>query len=554
MAPPLGLITYSGIAAPMFGQVVQTVGPIPDTISLYCAPQPTPPQLVGSVTISYGRMTRVLSNCRVQTVERLQNAQGPVWRLTLLDRRWVWQTHGRISGYYNVRQGDGIDPETERSPRELAELCLEAMGEPYNLRWLKSIPDDTRPEVSWDVALPAVALAELLDRLDCRILLGERDDLQIWRLNDGATGPLVDFMSGGLSSVVPELYRSLDIVGDRDVWQHDFDLEAVGQDLDGSIKPIDRLSYAPRYRWRGQLITSWQQATENMNIVRNSKARELAIATVFRWYRIKAPIRLPGGTAARHRWQVLPLLTEQLETDADEQGRRQPRPAILFGKFDSFGETQLDQANGDPNVVQFPLSRYDRTFSIDRERGIVMLNEPLWRKTQQREGYLVAPAELKLRTSCNLRDEETRAWQRTIITKRPEKPGPRGVVKSLLREDVRRERYYRYEMGKRKFVDTRADAAAVGKYYWEVEQARSKVLDAGFAERPGFIGLAPNGIIRQVVWSRASGGQPTTSLAFNSEVLQDVMSYGERRFYWRLAQQRQESADQERRRREVDRG
>ncbi len=148
--------------------------------------------------------------------------------------------------------------DTERTPQELAELYLNAMGEvDYDI---SELPDDTRPPVDHDYDNPAEALAALCESLGCRIVLQLDNTVKLVRSGAGAGLPAEFLLEDSLTIDLPEKPDKIAVVCGPSLYQVDFPLEAVGLDRDttsggdptDTIKPIDELSYKPSGGW-GQI-------------------------------------------------------------------------------------------------------------------------------------------------------------------------------------------------------------------------------------------------------------------------------------------------------------
>ncbi len=153
-------------------------------------PQAASPAVVGTLVLTFGETRVEFPDCKLDygTVER--TAGGLICRLALLDHRWRWR-FGQISGTYNVRRDDSQlqknaddADNSERTPQQLATLCLEAMGETQFD--VGDLPNESRPSVEWDCVVPADALAALCDQLGCRVVLQLNNRVALRRAGVGA--------------------------------------------------------------------------------------------------------------------------------------------------------------------------------------------------------------------------------------------------------------------------------------------------------------------------------------------------------------------------------
>jgi hypothetical protein len=146
-------VTFRGVEAHLDCQFTLTHGIAPSQMQLRIPPTPSIEQ-GGTLALNFGGTQITFPQCRVDRVDAARNADGlMVWTLTILDRRWKWKECGKISGYYNVREGENenaaagipkqIKKGTEKNLRALMKLCLEAMGEKgFNI---SKVPDDVFP-------------------------------------------------------------------------------------------------------------------------------------------------------------------------------------------------------------------------------------------------------------------------------------------------------------------------------------------------------------------------------------------------------------------------
>jgi len=421
-----GLAHFPGIDQLVAASVSMTHGISPGVATLVIAPQSNFTAEVGTLTLTYGSTTIEWIDCKVDYSTLERNASGQIWRLSLLDRRWKWR-FGHISGSYNVRRDDfGLQNaaagaiDTERTPRQLAALCLDAMGETdYDV---SDLPNDTRPGIEWDATNPAQALAQLCDDLGCRVVLQLDNRVALRLLGVGAALPTEAVLDNALTVNPPELPDAVTVLGSEHRYQVDFHLEAVGLEEgsdqgDDTLKPIEQLSYRPSSGWSRVDLPHFHQVAPAF--------RPLAAKSVFRYYRIKTPVAIPGYTGAAgnqvdHLEQLLPI-EDELVAVATENGQLANRPALVFGVWfaDQGGMANTaaslapiatpNQSDGGSTLSTI----YQRPYAIDVARGLVIFEEPVFRNTHASAtggaGYEVVrgEAQLVLRATCGVRDPES---------------------------------------------------------------------------------------------------------------------------------------------------
>lgn len=242
----------------------------------------------GTLRLSDGTTIRDFTNCRVIRAVIQQGGGGARWReITIEDRRWRWgQGYAAIYGEYNIDQaGQAI---VQRSVRQLAALCFEALGE--NRYDVSVLPADIYPPTVWDGDNPATALQELIAPYAGQIATWPNDVPRVFTLTEGISPTpderQMDFTYGLEPAVVP---RAIVYEGGETYMQHDLPLEPIGRELNGSWRHIDDLSYTPAGGWGAE------DPDPNhgfMGIV-DPRLRRLARLYIWRRYRIRGTFFLP---------------------------------------------------------------------------------------------------------------------------------------------------------------------------------------------------------------------------------------------------------------------
>lgn len=261
---PCGEIRFPGINQMLGGTYTLSHGISPSYAICRITPQNNFAVKGGDMEIVYGNERPIVfKDCRLDTANLDSSTNSRVWTIRIADRRWKWQ-FGEISGVYNKRRPNGrIDNATEKSPRELIELLLAAMGE-FAYGFLDITPklqNNVRPYVEWQADNPAEMLARLCDSLGLRVVLGLDNRAHICKLGDGASLPKTRIMSGGYSFDPPETPDSLKLVCGPTQFQARIELEAVGLEIDGTVKLLKDLSYNPANQNAVQTITFSQTRT-----------------------------------------------------------------------------------------------------------------------------------------------------------------------------------------------------------------------------------------------------------------------------------------------------
>jgi len=566
MSAPQGLIQFPGVKDFLSGSFTLAQGAGPSSGTIYFPPQRGWIPKQGTLALTYGGTRIALQNCIADSLDITYGADGrEVWALHVLDQRAWWRSTGCVSGYYNARRGfgdtrpqgttSGGQPQnvdivrgTEQSPRALARLCFEAMGvERFDV---SQMPNDTRPEVEWDYTLPAQALSQLCDQLGCRIAPKLDNSFAIVKTGIGATLPANQLvMDGGLAVDTPEIPDELICCTSRVRYQGDLELEAVGQELDGTIRPIDRLCYAPKLV-EGLKFPPWDYPF--FNNVQGLGFRQIARETVFRWYRIKTPFDIFTGAQGLAGGRInglnriLPIEDRQIETEkilgedrsipvevveTDASSHRiEPRPAWVYGIYCGAKEKVMsDELARQPDVIKHPEGFYHKGFSVDKELGIVKFAEHVFRYAVP--GCEIIPAQLWLRVAFSVRDPETRGWGRWVYKRAMPEPKKGTQPRYLLRDDIAA---HVVKDCNGRWSDNSGLARQQADYYLDAAMREYQLSDPSSYTYAGFVPICPDGAIQQVTWQVDGQGYATTKASRNSELSITTIPYQERRLYERI--------------------
>ncbi len=572
MTAPQGLATFPGVVQLLSATITLGHGISPSTARLTMAPQPTPPAEAGTLRFLYGENVVEFPDCKIDQGSYQRSDTGEHWQVAFLDRRWKWR-FGHISGRYNVwrenatlqngdpagSSGSGLVTDTERTPQQLAELYLDAMGEEdYDV---SALPNFTRPPVDHDYDNPAEALADLCESLGCRIVLRLDNTVKLVRIGSGIELPTDFLLEDSLTIDLPEKPDTIAVVCGPSLFQVDFPLEAVGLDRDtttggdptDTIKPIDQLSYKPAGGWSQVDLPLFADLSSNAAEEDVSGLRSLATKSVYRYYRIRMPVKVPGyeGDVITKREQLLPLFDEQV-ISAVENDESVPLPAAVFGVWypglDDQSNTQSTltaQGNSPPaagpeGTYKSPF--YNRGFTLDAARGIVIFDEPVFKNATPNAAKVTPqPAQLVLRAKCHVRDPETLAVARYV--RQRSTGGTLGTnTQYIQREELvvthvptySPETYAETPSGG---TDPR-EVTAVASTVEDVDAACDYYIDAALEEyvqpeprqvqAAGIYPIDLDGAIAQVTYQVGSAGA-TTTVARGSEPSSVAASHDERR-------------------------
>jgi hypothetical protein len=480
------------------------------------APLPTFPS---TMRFADGRRSFEFRDCVIGDIA-LDQTEGDSWIVSVLDRRWRW-AFGEISGVYNVRRAGQIIARTRRTPRELASLCFEAMGETrYDV---SRMPNDFYPEINWDMEVPAAALDTLCQTVGAVVCPRLNDTYAVMPLGVGADLPKeigCEFRQSIDFSEVPD---ALAFAAGPTMWQKTLELwKPVGIEANGKIVPIDKLSYKPTNGWEFENPSTFAG-------VKDKEARKLAQQCVFKWYQVKLPIELPGiKEPIKTIDELLPLLDHQLEHEF-VLGESQRKQAVVYGLYFDRGDTGRN--NG--TVVSHNLKAnkeliYKGGWSIDQQYGLVKFNDPaVYLSRQSQTGRtIIVPAKLFLRCAMNHYDPVTGApkrWTKTLET------GYRNGTKPawIRRDDVFHEMIVETGSGK-VLSNNEAALKEQANYYLKNEVKKYQNRNPQTASYSGFMPIELDGAIAQVTLSIDTEGYATTDASRDSEHSIVVPSFAER--------------------------
>lgn len=545
MADLFGNVKWPGVTGLCSFSYTRSLGISPGPIVIVVPPQdPGGFEQNGDLTISFGKYSRKLEDCLLDKVRPSINDAGFVdWRLELLDRRWRWKKTGKISGRYNVRRTPTtIIPATKKKIRDLAKLCCEAMQE--DDAKLDALDENVFPEVDWDYANPAAALEDLCNSCGCRVGLGKNDVLTIFRVGKGRQLP-EEPMEGEATFDPPDLPGKLVIVGARHKIQFDGLLEPVGLDLDGEVKLLKDLSYTPVSFG----VKTWEYSdVEHFNGVKNLKAKKLAQQSVFRWYRLKPPIKFPKiAKPIQTLDEILPLNDHQVYVQT-VAGREEHLPPQVYGSWWDGNEShkpELDPPGIKRNLDGSAEGMYYEGFQLDTRTGIVKFSQPVYSHAPIGPmlpdgstvigGIKVIPATLYLKCSSGLRDKQTRGWYRAEYTRafqvggRPvRRRGKEESVEYVRRDDLEYAAWIDWAAGGAE-KDNIANFNQIGEEYFKAAEKQYMQVDSGSASYKGWIDIENDGAIQQVSYLLSDSGFAITRVSRNREEPHIAPSYKERR-------------------------
>jgi hypothetical protein len=562
----------------------------------------------GNLVLRYDGATLTVPDCVIDAATINMDESGTVYSFSILDRRWRWQ-YGSISGHYNRRTEtgkliDNEDPEfaenyvlhTLKSPQQLAQLLLLAMGENAARIDVSALPAGTGPEMLWEVANPARELASLVEMFGCRIVYCLDDKVRIYKLgqawddvgqerrwanreeraaerrvqrlarlsgvptNPPLPNPLPVIRYSESVDIV-ESPRHIEIFTSPTLYQWDFELEAVGLDKDGVVKLLKDLSYAPNKAkddggFTGDVGSFSPIHGANLG-AEDEELNELAKKSVCRWYRVKMPVSMPfedvGHITELARFKPL---VQYRATTVVEDSLIVAEDALVYGQYYDGAQNNVvklvpmpervdDFIDKDQNEKGTKLLIPD-TFSIDTRHAMVKFRSPICRLRTIGDTEYFWPADLRLRCAFYIRDRFTGGKIRKSHF-RTAKPELSGITQlHLLRDDITPIEIATFTGGEFKDV-----LITTNEETWKAlaDEHYDAVMETFYPRRPSEVVLAGfypqidvDGVIRNVGYSFDSESN-IAPITTTLEIDQDVpglgqLSYIELRQHERVVQMR----------------
>lgn len=268
MADRWGRVSWPGIVSATGCQYTYTQGTSPQTAVLRCLPQATPFAQAGTLVIYDGEEEVTLNGCKLDKVREIRDGSRVMWELMILDRRWRWRETGAVNLWANQLGPNGkFIPWSVRSLREIAVYALEAMGEknysidlPVGLTMADAAgvrdflptginfpPTGVNPPIDWYYERPAQVLEQLCEMFGRRIVWRWSDDA-VWivRRGDGDDLPTGSISSKSPTVANPQTPGGCQVVGAPSKFQVDLEVQAMAEEYDGRMVPVNNVSYAPR--------------------------------------------------------------------------------------------------------------------------------------------------------------------------------------------------------------------------------------------------------------------------------------------------------------------
>lgn len=434
MPDRFGRISFPGLRT--YDSFDYTVGQgiAPGLVSIIVPPECITEEFtgLGDLRVYDGVEEYTLRDCKLDRIDTLSSGSAKRYAMRLFDRRWRWQ-FVIACGFFNERDEKGkIKPHRKMGLHEMVSLLLGLLGEPLP-RDLGNLPrpdDENLPVVRWLATNAAQALQSLVEPFGHRVVFDPISNrVRICEIGKGKPLP-----AGGHIERTPsyDLVESAPpiLFGGPTSLTLAVVLEPVGREMDGTIRPIYELSYAPRFfsntiiglpddgispltaaeqfnPWlyiQPQTLEAEHEASSRMGVRipttdeerqkrpgvdrrrrRIDDYRQLALSCVWKWFRPKLvnvfdgnPLTLDVPEASLENYAInnydqirfLPSLLSNEKNEAGETVSYRPR---VYGKF----ETSVMR---NVTLLENGAAFTEEGFTIDSERSLVMFDTPKYQK------------------------------------------------------------------------------------------------------------------------------------------------------------------------------
>lgn len=535
MADPQGLFTFPGLEGYDSGTYTALHGEQPG-IAVIETRINSSPASIGDIEVYYGSEYWKIRDCKLIDFNSDFDDQGILYRWTLHDRRWRWQ-FTEITGHYNRRtKNNKLIAYSERTPQQLATLCLRAMGEQgFDV---SRLPNTTKPEVVWVASNAAQELSKLCASLGCRLVFDPASDrTSIHRTGVGAKLPIrADLDQASEAFVEPARPSQIRIVYGETRVQAQVKLKAVGRektdpdaiDSSGEIKAIDDLSYKPTNGW----------GLESM-LFPSLTGEELALANewIYRAYRLDPEsdpikINIDRFSFTVDRLEQIEDISLELNSGfKDPNGFPFSETAHVDGTYyiRNLGKPINSNETEDDDDERCPFD-----FSLDAENKLIKFSEQVVKYDDSSGGGAWSPAEIWLTCTFKIRDtRNNQGIHRAHYLHKTQSSG--GFGTSVIKRDELKYTIIdagssggdKFNIGNWQSNLVQDKLEEQGRFY--AEQAALKYVANGSGDARYFSLFAPrlDGAIQSVTWSFGENGAETI-LNRNSEPDYVETKYNER--------------------------
>jgi len=556
-ADDLGYFLATGVENPLNIRYQDTGGFYPGAITFTMAPQRRFDVPEIDIELRYQNFRYRLTNCKILNVTETHGSEGLIWQVTAVDRRWKWEEHV-ISGIYNrFLENGALWKRTEKNPRQLLKLLFDVLGEKVDVSKVDIKP---RPQCEWLNSRVILEADKLCQILGCRLIHTLKDTYAVVPVGEGKPIPVQDgiatYTRGLTLPTGPDKLKAIF----RPRYEVDLRLEPVGIEEDGTLKPIDELSYKPTAGWDGEYPGEFSGVVDKMEGDRYFQ--ELARRSVWRYFQITTDdktggaLKIPNykGKPITKIEELLPIFSESVAFHKDlppndfYNYRTMPLIWGMHVNGSMNGRIAYDTNANSPNAEAWRKEPFDVDdaviewvdFSVDCERGLFIFNEPIYAYDLSASETGFKTPKLTARVCITLRDPKTLGEIWYEYEKKRNVPQRGTGARIIPIDDITADFWFIERTSK---VDSNEkEVKKVAEHYMsqiEKEYQSENPHTVTFNDwRP----IAMSGAITEVTWERTAGGV-RTSVSYNDRHQYNRPSYEETRllFLNRHANERSQS-------------
>lgn len=430
----------------------------------------------------YGSTVITLKDCRASggRIHRTGSSREIVFNIC--DRRWKWGYPANfLIGEYNRRTSDGnvIEGDFKKNASELAQICLDAIGETgYELA---GFPTNDYPYFDLNHEPPQLVLDNLCEAYKVKVVLCTDNVIRCYKNGTGDGLPEIPYFESEMSDEVSIKPEKIIVVGGRNLRQRTLDLEPVCYDPasdNGQWLSVDSSEVSYQYH-DGWYPGFWDYTygTPEQKKSRNE--------TVLKCYRLPTSIKdevTSDGKLLINGW--INEIVDR-EKNGEVRVRRNSYATGSYATENYFTSSSLAYKESADSLVEVG-------FDLDKDNAMIRFNEPVFIPDS---GYMKG-ASLKL-TTCF--EAERYSKEFTIDG------GVPGTGLKIQREEI----FYEYKDGVLK-SDTAETADARAQKYVDEYLSGLVEEDSVCKKYGGVLDLSPNGRISEVSWVLSSDGRCET--------------------------------------------
>jgi hypothetical protein len=489
----LASVSFTGLTDVLGGEMTLRRGVRPSIATVICIPQDNLTLPPGTLTFQQDGVTIQFQNSLIDTanVRMRETAAGQRWAVQIADRRWKWR-FGSIDGEYNVRLSDGtVDESEKKTPRDLAVLILNKMGEVgYDV---SQMPTNVWPYVKWAGTRPADALDALCKLVACDVVLGTDNVVRVVALGTGATEGVMEdpaFRHARFRLPMRNKPQTIKVTCGPTRYQAELATDFIGREVNGTQELLEDLTYNPGIA---------AESPWNFPSLTDDDERAASFDSVWRWARVSGvgtddDWSVSGSdTTVASLKQLLPLHDDLIDTAEDLDDVKRPLPPFITGEVWAYGD-------GPNNTDE--THRYTGPFTLQQDRGVIVFPWPVFKLSEDQTPE--AP-DLKLTASFHVRNED---GELDRVTRSASGGGLAGEL-NLSRPEI--------FAAKSDDVDTFSEAQAEADAYVQMFVQKYSGPLAQEREYASIRPFSPDGRVAEVRWSCAKNRHPLTKVSYRDE-------------------------------------